>query len=70
MRVSNLRQNMDSKKTLRLIRGSTYTRVYTVIKTADRKELVTLSNVKNTYEQPTPRGALEMLKIKERTEKG
>jgi hypothetical protein len=30
MRVSNLRQNMDSKKTLRLIRGSTYTRVYTV----------------------------------------
>ena len=41
-----------------------------LIKTADRKELVTLSNVKNTYEQPTPRGALEMLKIKERTEKG
>ncbi len=39
-----------------------------LIKTADRKELVTFF-YKNTYEQPTPRGALEMLKIKERTEK-
>jgi hypothetical protein len=28
-RVSNFGQNMNSKMTLRLIRGSTYTRVYT-----------------------------------------
>jgi len=32
MRVSNFGQNKASKMALRLIRGSTYTRVYTVIK--------------------------------------
>ncbi len=31
MRVSNFGQIFNSKKSLRLIRGSTYTRVYTVI---------------------------------------
>jgi hypothetical protein len=30
MRVSNFGQNIDPKMTIRLIRGSTYTRVYTV----------------------------------------
>ena len=36
MRVSNFGQNMASKMALRLIRGSTYTRVYTV----DNNEIV------------------------------
>ena len=31
MRVSNFGHNLDSKMVLRLIRGSTYTRVYTVV---------------------------------------
>jgi hypothetical protein len=36
MRVSNFGQNMDCKMVLRLIRGSTYTQVYTVTKLAFR----------------------------------
>jgi hypothetical protein len=35
MRASNLRQNIDFKMTIQLIRGSTYTQVYTVIKFCD-----------------------------------
>ena len=33
-RVSNFEQNIDNFLEIRLIRGSTYTRVYTVIKTS------------------------------------
>jgi hypothetical protein len=51
MRVFNFGQNIDSKMIIRLIRGSTYTRVYTVMILPN--SLIYITNLLHIYLEET-----------------